>query len=155
MADIAFGVIGIAGFAIQLAESIKKLQIFAAKVKNAQVELGELLENLEISVQWLDSISNAVNPATGIDPTLMAACEKLCRQAVERIKKIADELDELRQTKRRRTALRAAWTAPEMDRLWKKLEMSKADLHRAHSIYTAEQIRFENSDQGRKGRVEI
>ncbi|KAK4956230.1 hypothetical protein LTR10_005751 [Elasticomyces elasticus] len=131
---VAAGAVGIASFAIQLADSIKKLQSFAAKVKNARVELDEILVNLEISLQWLDSIKNAANPAAGIDPTLMTACEQLCRRAVDRIRETADELDTSMQTKKCRTAIKLAWGTEEMDRLLQKLETSKADLHRVHSI---------------------
>ncbi|KAK5746879.1 hypothetical protein LTR17_000509 [Elasticomyces elasticus] len=44
MADIAFGVVGVAGLAIQLADSVKKLQAFIVLVKDAPAELQELIE---------------------------------------------------------------------------------------------------------------
>ncbi|KAK4891357.1 hypothetical protein LTR27_010011 [Elasticomyces elasticus] len=152
MADITFGVVGIASFAIQLADSIKKLQSFIAKVKNARVELDEILTNLKISQQWLDSLKNVANPAAGIDPTLMAACEQLCRRAVDRIKETVNELNISMQIKKHRTAIKFAWGTEEMERLLQKLETSKTDLHHAHSIYYFEEMRFRVSEQGRQGR---
>ncbi|KAK5674442.1 hypothetical protein LTS10_012830 [Elasticomyces elasticus] len=137
---VAAGAVGIASFAIQLADSIKKLQSFAAKLKNARVELDEILVNLEISLQWLDSIKNAASLAVAL-----STCSG-------QIMEIANELDTSMHTKRRRTAVKLAWGTEEMDRLRQKLETSKADLHRAHSIYHFEEMRFRVSEQGRLGR---
>ncbi|KAK5760339.1 hypothetical protein LTS12_009553 [Elasticomyces elasticus] len=149
---VAAGAVGIAGFAVQLAESLKKLQNFAARVKNARTELDELIESLGLSQQWLDRVKNTSNPAAGIDPKLMIECERLCRRAVDNIKVVTDQLEIRMRTRKLRTSVKFAWDTEELGRLRKKLEISKADLHYAHSVYTAEQIRFENSDQGRQGR---
>ncbi|KAK5718725.1 hypothetical protein LTR15_008459 [Elasticomyces elasticus] len=148
MADIAFGVVGVAGLAIQLADSLKKLQAFATLVKEAPSELRELIEYIDTSRQWLDSIS--ITPVAAMDSTSTLRCESLCRKAVERLAVAASELEQGMQTKKRRTALKLAWTTDVMERLRRRLESSKVDLHNAHSMFVAEQIRTDLSTEGRR-----
>ncbi|KAK5695128.1 hypothetical protein LTR17_024601 [Elasticomyces elasticus] len=148
MAEIAFGVVGVAGLAIQLADSLKKLQAFAALVKDAPSELRELIEYIDISRQWLDSISTT--SVAAMDPALTLRCEGPCRRAVDRLAVVARELEQGMQTKKRRTALKLAWTTDALERLRKRLESSKVDLHNAHSMFVAEQIRTELSTEGRR-----
>ncbi|KAK3627927.1 hypothetical protein LTR56_018917 [Elasticomyces elasticus] len=150
MADIAFGVVGVAGLAIQLADSVKKLRAFAALVKDAPSELRELIEYIDISRQWLDSISTT--PVAAMDPALTLRCEGLCRKAVDRLAIVARELEQGMQTKKRRTALKLAWTTDALERLRKRLDSSKVDLHNAHSMFVAEQVRTEISTEGRRVR---
>ncbi|KAK3616771.1 hypothetical protein LTR56_025732 [Elasticomyces elasticus] len=150
MADIAFGVVGVVGLAIQLADSVKKLQAFVVLMKDAPTELQELVEYIDTSRQWLDSISTTRVHA--MDPALTLRCEGLCRKAVERIAVVARELEQGMQTKKRRTAMKLAWNTDEMERLRKRLESSKLDLHLAHSIFESEQLRAEILHQGRLSR---
>ncbi|KAK5695489.1 hypothetical protein LTR97_008997 [Elasticomyces elasticus] len=150
MADIAFGVVGVAGLAIQLADSVKKLQAFIVLVKDAPAELQELIEYINTSREWLGSITSTVVPA--IDPALTSRCEGLCRKAVEKIAVVARELEQGMQTKKRRTAMKLAWNADGMERLRKRLDSSKLDLHLAHSIFESEQMRAEILHQGRVSR---
>ncbi|KAK5714013.1 hypothetical protein LTR15_010920 [Elasticomyces elasticus] len=150
MADIAFGVVGVAGLAIQLAESVKKLQAFIVLVKDVPAELQELIEYMDTSREWLDSITSTLVPA--MDPTLTSRCEVLCRQAVEKIAVVAKELEQGMQTKKRRTAMKLAWNTDGIERLPKRLESSKLDLHLAHSIFESEQLRAEVLQQLRISR---
>ncbi|KAK4896049.1 hypothetical protein LTR27_005905 [Elasticomyces elasticus] len=150
MADIAFGIVGVAGLAIQLADSVKKLQAFAVLVKDAPAELQELIEYLDTSREWLDSISATLVHA--MDPALTLRCEGLCRKAVERIAVVARELEQGMQTKKRRTAMKAAWNTDTVERLRKRLDSSKLDLHLAHSIFDSEQRIAETLHQGRLSR---
>ncbi|KAK3616918.1 hypothetical protein LTR56_025636 [Elasticomyces elasticus] len=150
MADIAFGVVGVAGLAIQLADSVKKLQAFAVLVKDAPTELHELIEYINTSREWLDSITSTLVPA--IDPALRSRCVSLCRKAVEKIAVVAWELEQGMQTQKRRTAMKLAWNTDGMERLRKRLDSSKLDLHFAHSIFESEQLRAEVLHQGRLSR---
>lgn len=117
----AAGAIGLASFAVQLAEAVAKLKTFCERVNGAPTELQECLEESEITGSIIEGISAEAPQQSGINGPLLRQSLTLCRNAVERIAAVANQLS----------------------RMLLKLARAKADLHTAYNIYTTAQLKDE------------
>ncbi|KAK4550372.1 hypothetical protein LTR36_003339 [Oleoguttula mirabilis] len=149
MAEVVVGAVasavGIAGFALQLTETVVKLKEFCSKVQNAPSELQECLEYMDYTTRILDRIA-APQSSAGLDHTLLQESVKQCRRAQGRITSITDDLQAAMRSRKLRTSLKLVLKEAEMSCLLRRLDQARADLHHAHLAYTTAQMR---SDQQR------
>jgi sigma54-dependent transcription regulator len=100
--------VGVAGFALQLADSVVKLKSFCDSVRSAPEELKELFESLDHTRQMLDAIAGQQQPELDFfDPGLLAQSINMCQNAVQRVKAETDKLDMAMPRRRLRTS--AKW----------------------------------------------
>ncbi|KAH9836413.1 hypothetical protein Tdes44962_MAKER08483 [Teratosphaeria destructans] len=137
---VAAGVVGVAGFAIQLAESVVKLKDFCSRVKGAPEELDEIVNGLQQSSNLLDRIANQQSSFAAVDRSLVDHSLTICSGAIKRIKAEADRLDADMRHRRLRASVKLALKEKEMDRLLLKLDRAKADLHHAYTIWSTSQL---------------
>lgn len=143
--DIAAGVVGVAGFAAQIADGIRKLRDFCDRVQDAPRELQDLVGDIDIAGKLLDRLNNGVIATAqhGLDPTLLRECIDRCRRATSSITSVADELSKDMPKKSFRTSLKKVWIDDKITRAVDRLRHCKDDLYFAQTLYSNAQLRHD------------
>ncbi|KAK5120303.1 hypothetical protein LTR85_006509 [Meristemomyces frigidus] len=141
---VAAGAIGVAGFALQLGESIAKIKSFCDRVRDAPIELQEYVEELEITRKMIKKI-DAEAPCGSMDRALLQESLALCREAIKRITAVADQLEKGMLRKRYRTSIKMILKEEVIARMLQKLARAKEDLHMAYTQYTSSQLEARTS----------
>lgn len=139
MAEVAAGIVGIAGFGIQLAESVVKLKRFCSEVKGARRKLEGLTQDLRILVDLIDLISrrHAGSPelCAALEPSLSS-----CNSATRELAILIDGLLEKARRKKLMGSVKAVMLDQRIRDLSDKVEQTKSLLTIATSICIPEQI---------------
>ena len=137
---IAAGSVGFATLAAQVAKRVVKLKSYWEEMKDVPEDIEDLLEQLHIFSEILDDIKNdqKQNPISPLllDSTSTLRCLTLCKQAVERLQGLVDELfsDIQKRNKMKRT-----WASAKVILGKDKLERYKKKLERAVSLLSLSQ----------------
>ncbi|KAK5111287.1 hypothetical protein LTR85_012182 [Meristemomyces frigidus] len=129
-------VVGVASFALELAESIKKLKDFCVRVANAPKTLQRTIKENEVLSNLLNQLSGTLGSAAGSTGNRsLQGCVDLCRVGVERIVAVTGDLDTKMNDKRRRTSIKFASCKDDLRDMMQELEQGKSSLLLAHQIY--------------------
>ncbi|KAM3067763.1 hypothetical protein ACMFMG_011498 [Clarireedia jacksonii] len=99
--DAIASVIGIASFGITLSDGIKKAKEFRDAMKEAPDDMQYALKELEILKLVLEDIRNNYTNSPPIAPTAESQCLKLCRDGVEMLEKLVQDLNNAVEKRRR------------------------------------------------------
>ena len=140
MAKVALGVtgsvVGVAGFALQLAETIVRLKSFCDNVKNAPTRLQEVVDRIEVTSNILTKLVTEKPGEIGVDWEAFEGSLALCRQAVERITAATANLQRRMGPKRLLTSVKYVLKAGEIEDLLRDLYRGKRDLQLVHAMYS-------------------
>lgn len=78
---VVTGVVGVAGFAIQIVDTVQKLKYFASKLKHANAQLDDLLDELDLLATVIAQSDYTEEPSSTSGPgatsqTPLHCCEK-------------------------------------------------------------------------------
>ena len=134
-------IISIATFPLDLAETIQRISAFCSRVSNAPEELQDVVDQLSIMSDLMSQMS--VMSADGLESEkkCLKQCLDLCGRALERMRNVADELQDQLAKNRRRTTVKIALKQDSFDRMLRKLDHSKGLLQLAYQAYTSAQSR--------------
>ncbi|KAI7202349.1 hypothetical protein KC316_g1855 [Hortaea werneckii] len=137
--EVAAGVVGIAGFGIQLAESVVKLKRFCSEVKGARRKLEGLTQELEV----LDAVTKTLPQNQAGTSGICNALEpsfSLCNSASGELARMIDGL--LEKTKRTKLtgSLKTVVFDQEIGELVGKIERTKSLLILTSNLCIPEQI---------------
>ncbi|KAI7232879.1 hypothetical protein KC330_g5681 [Hortaea werneckii] len=137
--EVAAGVVGIAGFGIQLAESVVKLKRFCSEVKGARRKLEGLTQELEVLVAVTKTLPQKQAGPSGICNALEPSLS-LCNSASGELARMIDGL--LEKTKRTKLTgfLKAVVFDQEIGELVGKIERTKSLLILTSNLCIPEQI---------------
>lgn len=139
MAEVAASVIGIAGFGIQLAESVVKLKRFCSEVQGARRKLEGLTQDLRILVDLIDVISrrHAGSPelCAALEPSLLS-----CNSATSELAILVEGLLDKARRKKLMGSVRAVMLDQKIRDLTDKVERTKSLLTMATGFCIPEQI---------------
>ena len=140
MAEVALGVtgsvVGVAGFALQLAETVVKLKSFCDNVKDAPTRLQELVDRIEVTSNILTKLVTEKPGEIDVDWEAFEGSLALCKQAVERITAATANLQRRMGPKRLLTSVKYVLKAGEIEDLLRDLDRGKGDLQLAHAMYS-------------------
>ena len=133
---IASGV-GVAAFAQQLGQSIFTLRRLCEDIKNAPSDLKETLDQIEHISRIMERLTHDKGPASTVDSNndILNGSLQLCQKAVDRVSKLASDLQKEIEGKKLRGSIKTALKRDSMERLLTKLDRSKTDLNIAYSKY--------------------
>ncbi|KAK5138134.1 hypothetical protein LTR08_004829 [Meristemomyces frigidus] len=121
--------VGVASFALDLAESIKKLKDFCTRVADAPKSLHETITEMEVLGDMLGYLDPTLDSLpSSIEAQKLKRCIELCRIGLERITAVTKELDRKMTKKRRWISVRYAFKKADMQEMAQKLEQGKTSL---------------------------
>ena len=129
---------GVAAFALQLAQSVTKIKKFCADVKNAPGELQEILDQIENISTIMARLGREEthSPSSSMNEDILQGSLQICQKAVDRISALASDLQDEMKSRRLRTSVRTVLKQDTIEKMLAKLDRSKTDLHIAYSMYT-------------------
>lgn len=133
-------VLGIAAFAQQLTSAIVTIKRFVDDVKDAPEELRDVLDQVENFGKTMMELNVEATRDCEEDADIHGAFTSslnLCRQAADRVSRLALQLEEDIRKRGLRGGIHAVFKQKTLEAMLRKLDRSKADLHMAHSIYEA------------------
>lgn len=133
---VVSGGVGLASFALQLAESAVKLRSFYKTAKNAPESLEDTASYIETFSQVLLQIErDRVEHDDDRDRELLLRCIKECRKSTGKIVAVAEKLEQM--IKKAKMAGRIYYALQEgsIAALCADLERAKSSLLQAHMLY--------------------
>lgn len=134
---IASGV-GIASFAIQLADSVSKLKKFCEDIKDAPEDLRRTMFQLGIVTLQLKEIADEeqANPQIFASNASLQQCVALCQQGSDSIGEIGRELEAEMAKRKIFGKLKVVLKKDTLSKLALRLESAKANLMMSYMIYS-------------------
>ncbi|RMY54987.1 hypothetical protein D0865_04421 [Hortaea werneckii] len=148
--EVAAGVVGIAGFGIQLAESVVKLKRFCSEVKGARRKLEGLTQELEVLVAVTKTLPQKQAGPSGICNALEPSLS-LCNSASGELARMIDGLLEKMKRSKLTGSLKAVIFDQEIGELVGKIERTKSLLILTSNLCIPEQILAKSGLKGRIG----
>lgn len=134
---VAASVVGFASFALQLAESVAKLNRFCEHTKSAPERLQRLVEEIEIMGDLLCLLSDDCCGASDNSP--LHRCYMMCKSAVDSLAAVADDFTSGVDRGRYRTGVKMVLKRHDTAELIERAERSLKMLDFAHRVYLATQ----------------
>lgn len=130
--------ISVASFAIQLADSIKKLKDFVDDVRDAPEDIKYTIHELDTLNLQLADIEKELqqNPASTSNDTSLQQCLSLCQKGTSALDSIVKDLESEMKTRKRRTAVKTWLKKGILEKYDKRLERAKSSLMLSYLIYT-------------------
>ena len=129
---------GIFALAVQLGDSIKKLNEFWNNYKDSPEDMRRTTEDLEILKLVIEDISENYNSQQYLSIRTKKVVEKAiqyCEAGAKNLKAIVEDFERLSMVGKKRAALRAAFKKGELDKFRGQLEGAKLNLMLAHQCY--------------------
>lgn len=130
---VAAGAVGVASLSIQLAESLQKVKSFYASVKNAPLQVAELIEEIEIMQDILSDLEG--NSEAVAASSNMKRCIKVARRATISFATFSKELQASVKKSKYRGSARFALSREDIKQMLNQLERTKSSLNLAYSLY--------------------
>lgn len=130
---VAAGAVGVVSLSIQLAESLQKVKAFYASVKNAPLQVAELIEEIEIMQDILSDLEGGSQ--TVALSANMKRCIKVAQRASKGFAKFSEELQASIKKRRYRGGVRFALSRDDMKQMLDQLERTKSSLLLAYNLY--------------------
>ncbi|KAF1344680.1 hypothetical protein BDV97DRAFT_60144 [Delphinella strobiligena] len=138
MGAIASG-IGIASFAIQLAESIQKLKALCDDIRDAPESISSSLEQLDMLNLQVQEVASEEqeNPQVFASSTSLQQCITLCKQGTAALAEIVNELEkEMTTGKRIWGKLKVVLKKDTLRKLASRLESARGSLMMSYMMYS-------------------
>jgi hypothetical protein len=130
--------IGVASFAIQVADSILKLKGFLDSVKDAPEEIKYLIEEIDtLSTLLSEFDTDILNGESELDSSSVRKCWEHCSRALRVLQTSVRELDVDIGRRRRVGSFKAVLKKVSIERLKDRLKSAQIMLLMAHQIYSA------------------
>lgn len=130
---IAAGAVGVVSLSIQLAESLQKVKSFYAGVKNAPLQVAELIEEIEIMQDILSDLE--ASSQTVASNSNMKRCINAAQRATKSFASFSEELQASIKKRRYRGSARFALSRDDIKQMLDQLERTKSSLNLAYSLY--------------------
>lgn len=130
---VAADAVGVVSLSIQLAESLQKVKSFYASVKNAPLQVAELIEEIDIMQGILSDLE--ASSQTVASNSNMKRCIKVAQRATESFAAFSEELQASIKKRRYRGGVRFALNREDIKQMLDQLERIKSSLSLAHSLY--------------------
>ncbi|KAK3679679.1 hypothetical protein LTR78_000055 [Recurvomyces mirabilis] len=129
--------VGVAGLALQLAESAKKLNDLVERIDDEPLHLKRLVDDIDVTSKLISALHAEVTRQIVVDTEVLKQCEGLCQSSIGSVRTTLEDLDQQMQYKRFRTSIKLVWKDGKLARILEQLKSCKTDLGIAHSLYSA------------------
>lgn len=134
-------IVGLAAFALQLAQSVVTLKEFCHNVKNAPDDVQELVHEIEIMGKFAERLGAKESQEAAQEIQGLAECEELAQRTLQRIKATSLELQTQIGRKKTRTSIKVALKQDAIERLCRNLARIRQDMYSLQLLCTSFETR--------------